>query len=579
MRRAGRFLLLLLAVVLIFLIFRDEETDPRSVAVPVSDSGSRDPMSRGERGVHRTSSYGAGDKRPQKFSPGETAKRSGTWTDAPTRLEILVVDEETQAPLPDASVQVVRVWSQSNESSGVTGPDGRASFELDAGQYWLWANHPEYIPKRVGLAADGSESQRTIGLMAKDPPGSLVTGSVHDQAGRAVPGALVSLDIPFVMGNHTPSDPLEPPIAPIQVRNWHARKMRLPGYVQTDETGAFSLEVPEGNYQLHVLSLPHDLYEDTVQVPTPGPLEIVLTELGNLVRLSGRVSNEDGIPLSGASVNLSISTKSEALGFADATTGSDGFFEFVSPPGIAGLEIKFKEHETYRKTHEMTQDTEIFPVLKKYEKYRSFTVKVYDSKGRIVEDPFVIGTALESGKGVVSPVAGNIARSKQPHTYQAAEYPFRIYATALHVGLGITEAKVIRSYQANIDLRVRSGGRIEGNVADSDGNPVRDFTIVLRKDGFDLGIFRSFSQEGRFNLEGIPPGLYSLSFHSRPEPDWTKEAGKVDQELATVRPKLVMIQNNRTSFLDVVLRPQGWVKTAGQRGGRLESDPELRTVN
>ena len=574
MRRAGRFLLLLLAVVLIFLIFRDGGPGPESVSTP--DSGSLVQAPRDEDGAQRKPPDGGSENRLKGFRPGGTAKRAGRWTDAPTRLEILVVDEETQAPLPDASVQVTQVWSRSEELSGQTGADGKVSLELDRGQYWLWADHPDYVPNSVGFSAEGSDSRSTIGLMAKDPPGSLVTGSVHDQAGRAVPGALVSLDIPFVMGNHTPSDLSEFPIAPIQVRNWHARKMRLPGYVQTDETGAFSLEVPEGNYKLHVLSLPHDLYEDMVQVPTPGPLEIVLTELGNLVRLSGRVSNEDGIPLSGAYVNLSISTKSEALGFADATTGSDGFFEFVSPPGIAGLEIKFKEHETYRETHEMTQDTEIFPVLKKYEKYRSFTVKVYDSKGRIVEDPFVIGTALESGKGVVSPVAGNIARSKQPQTYQAAEYPFRIYATALHVGLGITEAKVIRSYQANIDLRVRSGGRIEGNVADSDGNPVRDFTIVLRKDGFDLGIFRSFSQEGRFNLEGIPPGLYSLSFHSRPEPDWTKEAGKVYQELATVRPKLVMIQNNRTSFLDVVLRPQGWVKTAGQRGGRLESDAELR---
>ena len=564
MRRAGRFLLLLLAVVLIFLIFRDGGPGPESVSAP--DSGSLVQAPGDEDRTLRKLPSGGSENRRKGFRPGGTAKRAGRWTDAPTRLEILVVDEETQAPVPGALVQVTQVWTLSKESSGRTGDDGRASFELERGQYWLWADHPEYVPNSVGFSAEGSESRSTIGLMAKDPPGSLVTGSVHDQAGRAVPGALVSLDIPFVMGNHTPSDPLEPPIAPIQVRNWHAAKMRLPGYVQTDETGAFSLEVPEGNYQLHVLSLPHDLYEDMVQVPTPGPLEIVLTELGNLVRLSGRVSNEDGSPLSGAYVNLSISTKSEALGFADATTGSDGFFEFVSPPGIAGLEIKFKEHETYRETHEMTQDTEIFPVLKKYEKYRSFTVNVYDSKGRIVEDPFVIGTALESGKGVVSPVAGNIARSKQPQTYQAAEYPFRIYATALHVGLGITEAKVIRSYQANIELRVRSGGRIEGNVADSDGNPVRDFTIVLRKDGFDLGIFRSFSQEGRFNLEGIPPGLYSLSFHSRPEPDWTKEAGKVYQELATVRPKLVMIQNNRTSFLDVVLRPQGWVKTAGQKG-------------
>lgn len=577
MGKVLRLLLLPLAVILIFLLLRDGGPGPESVSTP--DSGSPVQPPRDEDGAQRKPPDGGGENRLKGFRPGGTAKRAGRWTDAPTRLEILVVDEETQAPLPNASVQVTQVWSRSEESSGQTGADGKASLELDRGQYWLWANHPEYVPNSVGFAAEGWEAQRTIGLMPGDPPGSLVTGSVRDKAGRGIPEALVSLHIPIEMRNRPRMDPLQPAIAPVQVQNWYMKRMGMPGYVQTDETGAFSLEVPEGNYKFHVLSLPHALYEDMVRVPTPGPLEIVLTELENLVRLSGRVSDEEGVPLSGAYVNLSISTKSEALGFADATTGSDGFFEFVSPPGIAGLEIKFKEHETYRKTHEMTQDTEIFPVLKKYEKYRSFTVKVYDNKGRIVEDPFVIGTALESGKGVVSPVAGNIARSKQPQTYQAAEYPFRIYATALHVGLGITEAKVIRSYQANIDLRVRSGGRIEGNVADSDGNPVRDFTIVLRKDGFDLGIFRSFSQEGRFNLEGIPPGLYSLSFHSRPVPGPTRELGRIQPELATVRPKLVMIQNNRTSFLDVVLRPQGWVKTAGQRGGRLESDPELRTEN
>ena len=576
MRRAGRFLLLPLAVVLIFLIFRDGERNPQSVAVPTSDSGSRDQPSRGERGVQRTSSCGAGDKRPQKFSPGETAKRSGTWTDAPTRLEILVVDEETQAPLPGASVQVIRVWSQSKGSSGVTGPDGRSSFELDGGQYWLWANHPEYDPNRVGLAADGSESQRTIGLVAKEPPGVRVTGLVRDQAGRGVPDALVSLHIPFQKENLRPSDPSDPPIAPVQIWSRHARKMGIPGYVKTDETGAFSLEIPEGRYELHVHSLPHKSHKNVVQVPTPGLLEIILTELNELVRLSGRVSDEEGHSLSGAQVDLGVKTKSGSLKLADSTTDSNGMFDLVLPPGDVTLEVKFKDHRTYWQAHDVTEDTEIFPVLERYKKYRRFEVRVYDSKGQVVTDPFVIGTALESGKGVVSPVAGNVVRSKRPPTYHATEYPFRIYATALHLGRGITEAKVIRSYQANIDLRVRGGGRIEGNVADSDGNPVRDFTIVLRKDGFDLGIFRSFSHEGRFNLEGIPSGLYSLSFHSRPEPDRTREPGETHRELATARPKLVMIHRDRTSFLDVVLRPQGWVKTAGQRGGRPESDPELR---
>ena len=573
MGKVLRFLLLPLAVILIFLLLRDGGPGSDPVSTPVSGS-LVEPLRDGD-GALRSLPYG-GEIKSRRFRPGGNAKRAGPWTDAPTRLEILVVDEETQNPIPDARVRVTQVWSRSEGLSRQTGTDGKASLELERGQYWLWANHAEYVPNSVGFSAEGSDSRTTIGLMTKDPPGSLVTGSVHDQAGLAVPGALVSLDIPFEFGNDTSSDPSEPPIAPIQVRNWHAAQMKLPGYVETDETGAFSLEVPEGNYELHVVSLPHALYKDTVQVPTPGPLEIVLTELEMLVRLSGRVSDGEGTSLPGAHVDFVVSTQTELLGHDYVTTGSDGFFEFVSPPGTVTLSVDFKDHKLYRQTHEVTRDTEIFPVLEKYEKYRRFTVRVYDGRGQIVEDPFVIGTALESGKGVVSPVRDGIDRSKPVQTYQSSGYPFRIFATALHLGRGITEAKVIQSYQANIDLRVRDGGRIEGNVADSDGNPVRDFTIVLRKDGFDLGIFRSFSQEGRFNLDGIPPGLYSLSFHSRPEPDWTKEPGKVHQELSTVRPKLVMVQNDRTSFQDVVLRPQGWVKTAGQISGASDSHRELR---
>lgn len=568
MGKARRFLLLAAAVILVLLLFRIDHQNQESAPVSPSYSGGQDRISQDGGGVRRRLPHGSEDRRTRGIPPNRTSKRSGEWTNAPTRLEILVIDEETKTPISEASVQVTQVWSRSKELSGQTGPDGRASFELDHGQYWVWANHPAYVPDHVGFAAEGSESRHTIVLTPRDPPGSLVTGSVRDRAGRGVPRALVSLDIPHEMDNVRPSDPTEPALAPIQIRNRHLRRMGIPGHVETDQTGAFSLEMPEGIYRLYVFSISHEPYEEDLQVPTSGALEIVVTELDELVRLSGRVSDGEGNPLSGARIDLGLEPKSGPIALADSTAGAAGYFEFVLPPGAATLEVKIKGHKTYWQTHEVTQDTEVFPVLEKYKKYRSFTVRVYDSKGQIVEDPFVIGTALESGKGAVSPVAGNFGRSKPPQTYHASEYPFRIYATALHLGLGITEAKVIRSYQANIDLRVKGGGRIEGNVADSDGNPVRDFTIVLRKDGFDLGIFRSFSQEGRFSLEGIPPGLYSLSFHSRPELD--------PREMATVRPKLVMIQSDRTSFLDVVLRPQGWVKTAGQRSGRLDPDPELR---
>ena len=571
MGQARRFLLLAASVILVFLLFRIDNQNQESAPKSPSYSGGQARISQDEDGLRRRSPYGGAERRPRGFPPNRTVKRTGEWGDAPTRLEIVVIDEETKAPLSEASVQVTQVWSRSKELSGQTGPDGRAYFELDRGQYRVWANHPAYIPDNIGFAAEGSESRFTIVLTPRDPPGSLVTGSVRDRAGRGVPGALVSLDIPHEMHNVRPSDPTEPATAPIQIRNRHLRRMGIPGHVETDQIGGFSLEIPKGTYRLYVFSISHEPYEDDVQVPTSGPLEVVVTELDELVRLSGRVSDGEGYPLSGARVDLGVKAKSGPIGLADSTTGPDGYFEFVLPPGVATLEVKIKGHKTYWQTHEVSQDTEIFPVLEKYKKYRSFTVRVYDSKGQIVADPFVIGTALESGKGVVSPVAGNIAKSKPPQTYHASEYPFRIYATALHLGSGITEAKVIHSYQANIDLRIRGGGRIEGNVADTDGNPVRDFTIVLRKDGFDLGIFRSFSQEGRFTLEEIPPGLYSLSFHSRPELD--------PKELATVRPKLVMIQNDRTSFLDVVLRPQGWVKTVGQRSGRLDSDLELRADN
>lgn len=569
MGKGRRFLLLAAAVILAFLLFLIDDQSQVSTLTSTSNSGDQARISHDEDGLRQRLPHGGGENRPRTFSPNRTSKRSGEWTDAPTRLEVMVVDEATQTPLSEASVQVTHVWTRSRKLSGQTGPDGRAYFELDRGQYQVWANHPAYVPDYLGFAAEGSESRCTIVLTPRGPPGSLVTGSVRDRAGRGVPGVLVSLSIPLEMRRWISHPSPSKGSPPIPVRNRHLRRMGVPGHTETDQTGAFSLEMRDGTYRLHVFSLAHHRYEDEVQVPTPGPLEIVVTERDELVRLSGQVSDGEGLPLAGAYVALGVSPKSGSLGLAGVATDSGGFFEFVLPPGVATLEVKTKGHKTYWQTHEVTQDTEVFPVLEKYKTYRSFTVRVYDTKGQLVEDPFVIGTALESGKGVVSPLTRGSDRSKPPQTYHASEYPFRIYATALHVGRGITEAKVIRSYQANIDLRVRGGGRIEGNVADSDGNPVRDFTIVLRKDGFDLGIFRSFSQEGRFSLEGVPPGLYSLSFHSRTDlPDPT--------ELVTVRPKLVMIQNDRTSFLDVVLRPQGWVRTAGQSSGRFDSDPELR---
>lgn len=564
MGQARRFLLLAAAVILVILLFLVDDQNRDSTRTSTSNSGGQARISHDEDGLRPWLPDGGGSSGHRGAPPSRTSKRSGEWTDAPTRLEVLVVDEETQVPIPGTSVYVADVWTWNRKFSGETGPDGSVSLEVDRGHYRLFARHPGYLSPHISVAAEGPETRRTIPLLARGPE-TLVTGLVRDRTGQGVPEAFISVraDPKSGIGEHLPRK--RPPDFPIEIWNQLRRRAEVPRHTTTDRNGFFSLKVPEGRFSLSVSKLRFEPYTDVIQVPTSGPLEINLTEPNELLRLSGWVSGEEGRPLAGAKVNLELKMNSGMPGFDHATTDSEGYFEFDLPPGLATVSTQFKGYRKYREVHEVTRDTEIFPVLKTF---LGFTVKVYDSKGRIVEDPFVIGTALESGKGVVSPVRDGIDRSKPTQTYQASEYPFRIYATALHLGRGITEAKEIRSYQANIDLRVRGGGRIEGNVADTDGNPVRDFTIVLRRDGFDLGIFRSFSQEGRFSLEGIPPGLYSLSFHSRPEMDPT--------ELATVRPKLVMVQNDRTSFLDVVLRPQGWVKTAGQISRTPDSRRELR---
>ena len=159
---------------------------------------------------------------------------------------------------------------------------------------------------------------------------------------------------------------------------------------------------------------------DVVQIPPPGPLEIVLTEPDELVRLSGWVSGEEGGPLHEAKVNLDLRMESGRTGFDHATTDSEGYFEFDLPPGLATVRAQLDGYQKFREVYEVIRDTEIFPVLKAY---RSFTVRVYDSNGRTVADPFVIGTALESGKGIVSPVAGEAGGSKQTQTYHATRVP------------------------------------------------------------------------------------------------------------------------------------------------------------
>ena len=399
------------------------------------------------------------------------------------QLEVTVIDEETGAPIPGVKVAILDWATRAEQMSEETNLEGRASLQLGTGQYWLTADHPDYLSGETGVSMDPAKARigKTLALKGV----SRVTGTLRNQNGVAVADARILFrrgGNPLEKGSHLSTNTLR--------------------------DGSFELSATPGTYEVQVVKLPSEkILESPVVVPTAGPLKLTLEEEANPVRLFGRVVGEDGAPVEDANVTVKLRSRSFPRLVGQSKTNGRGRFEMRLPRGAAIISVKARGYREHQEERMLSRNTRRRVILKKS---KVFSVQVYDSEGQRVKNPVILGRSVGTGELVVRSLSSKTAEGLE-HPFYSTEYPFEIHATALGEGLGFTETRVIGEYQAVIELHSSGQGRLSGYVADATGNPIRDFTISLEQEGSQKAATRVFSEEGRFNFKGIPTGSYAVA--------------------------------------------------------------------
>lgn len=436
----------------------------------------------------------ASEKKGQNESPRKTvpggvrrdglseAKRKNTAES--TRVEILILDEDTRSPIPAATLTVLNLKTRAVESSHASDGSGRVLLNLEFGEYRVTARHPEYA--RAGgsprFRADSLTPtiRRTIALPRK----TQATGIVRNQHGQGVEEASVLFK--------------------------HMTRGKAEGTLfrtKTRQGGWFEVEIPRGSYKLHVSKLLHKpILEEGILIPRTEPIQIILDEETGLVRLSGEVVDGSRQPVSSATLIV----KPRAMPRRETSTDANGYFEMMIPTGKARMFVNASGYTSHREQLRLTGDMTRNITLSKRE---TFTVRVYDSSGRQVKDAAVVGWSLEDGSFVLHESPGDDSKaSGEDKQYYATTYPVRVFASAFHLGLGFSEAVVIQDYQPYVEIHLSGRGELLGRVVDKEGRPVQDFRISLDdKETAQGGSSKILSEHGQFAFRHIPAGTYSLT--------------------------------------------------------------------
>jgi hypothetical protein len=332
-------------------------------------------------------------------------------------------------------------------------------------------------------------------------------------------------------------------------------------WFQTDSgpEGRFEIQIqPQILDRIAAVSPPHPI---AVLGPIPIAwdrdtfVEIALPEPLSVRRVTGRVLDADGKPVSGALLTVRAPSKiPTTMGklwvggpWLLPTTKSDSQGNFsieALPQSKAQLDVQAEGFEPYQETLDTTKDVEKYVFLKRPEIFR---VVVVDARGRLIIGMKAVGDT-EDNDMVLYPASTE-------GEYYSVKYPFRIYAEGIHSNQGITHSKRIEKYQKQVVL-VLGHATIGGVVTQEDGNPVTGFSIYVREIGDSTFSGRSAyffrSLDGSFTLNNIPSGKASITIGLPPV---TVPAGlpRPLMGLPSV-PADIVVEEGRTAFVRAVLK-------------------------
>jgi protocatechuate 3,4-dioxygenase beta subunit len=324
---------------------------------------------------------------------------------------------------------------------------------------------------------------------------------------------------------------------------------------RTDNAGGFVLKgLAPGKYDIIASSASAGTEEhESVEITERRDATGVRIQLGRGARIAGTLTDTDGKPVAGASINVSGPAYSHVETKEDGTFVANGL-----KPGTYSLSVTADALRLrfVSATGEDAGDTMTVNVAAAEDVKRTFAVerrngfiegRVVDARGAPLPDFFVDAMRIARGKtmrrGYGGATSARAVTDAMGHfrieKLAEGEYNVRAYrqSGAQALATGVTTGTT--------DVRVQvTAGAIVGNVVGPDGKHPDRFTINFsmgrRRGGFS-GSENAFHSDGGFALAELPPGTYDVSIDA-PDGEGTATAVVKDGETTTLSVKLTAKQ-------------------------------------
>jgi uncharacterized protein YjdB/protocatechuate 3,4-dioxygenase beta subunit len=378
-------------------------------------------------------------------------------------------------------------WAQTDETGKytITG--------LPAGSYKMWITPAggEYLAQAYFPTVDIVAGDNTIDVTLQ--AGGLIAGQVTDTGQNPVAGAEI-----YVRDPHTGAT----------------------GWAWTDENGNFmTTGLPAGSYEMDIYPpegsnlLAASFTGIDVYVNQTTTLYPITLQRGGTI--TGQVTDADGAPVEGASINVWDSETQNHHG--SATTDKGGNYTIIGlPTGTYNLEVQ-SPHGAYLLSASFT-DLEVFSGATTTQNVTLeagglIAGKVIDPAGKPVADAYVIvwDPDTDAYGWAWTDKDGNFITTGLPAgSYEMDIYPpeganlVRAYITGLGVIVGRTTTR---------NVTLRHGGTITGRVTNIFGNPVEGAYLRVWDPVSETSGSATTDEDGNYTITGLPAGTYEMDVY------------------------------------------------------------------
>ncbi|MDE0185892.1 MAG: sigma-70 family RNA polymerase sigma factor [Candidatus Poribacteria bacterium] len=283
---------------------------------------------------------------------------------------------------------------------------------------------------------------------------------------------------------------------------------------------------------------------------TPQLPAVAAAKEEEIITYSGRVVDNDGAPVPDAKLQYAIESyprggDAESVYFTypdrkyDTRTGKNGVFRFeISPTKRRSTHFNFKntlnflqiavahpDHAIWWKEYpfQSTADVEI-----ELEAPKIITGKVMNEAGDPIKNAKVLIQSVFRGQGERGDRLSHFALPKRVKTDTNGEFVLPGLQQGTKISLDVQASGYAKEFRHSVpvsgkrlNFRLTREGRIEGRITYADtGKPVKSAMVSLQGIYPTVGAGQSPVRRGKYRLNYVAPGTYSLYLHQGPK-GWT----------------------------------------------------------